>query len=113
MDSPREFPSPFITLIHHPHILSFPSLGTRVCYTLDHMPVALLALVVPLDHEVREVGDERTTEASWTGGEIDELFVLGPFRFGGEDGFLWMREEGREGERVSLGKREGERNDET
>jgi hypothetical protein len=44
--------------------------------------------MVELNHKVRKVGHHRAPEAAWTRGEVDELFVLGPLRFGGEDGFL-------------------------
>lgn len=66
-DAPWELPSPAIALVHSAHILPIPLLRTAIFNTLNDVPVALLALVVPLNHEVRQIGDECSTETTGPG----------------------------------------------
>jgi hypothetical protein len=56
--------------------------------TFDDVPVALFALVIELDHEIREVGDHRSTEATRSCTKVDELLVLGPLELGLQYRFL-------------------------
>jgi hypothetical protein len=52
------------------------------------VPIPLFPLVIPLDHEIRYIGDKSAPETAWTRREVDEFLVLGPLRLGGKDGFL-------------------------
>lgn len=81
-DSRWELAAPSITFIDRSAhtILAFSS-ASSIVYSLNHMPIALLALVVPLNHEVRNVGHERAPEAAWSAREINQLLVLRPLGF--------------------------------
>lgn len=75
-----EFSASLVTLVHRALIVGVPSPPSAVVHTLDDVSEPLLPLVIPLDHEVGQVRDERASEPSRTSGEVDELLVLGPFR---------------------------------
>ncbi len=71
--SPRELPAAFLSIID---IL----LPVTRCFarSFNYVPIALLALVVKLDHEVRKVRDHGSAEPSRPRREVDQLLVLGP-----------------------------------
>jgi hypothetical protein len=99
---PWKLSSAFVSLIDRSHVLPIPLLCAAIAHSLDDMPVALFAFVVPLDHKVWQVRDERATEPAGSGGEIDKLLVLRPFGFRCENGFLrFTREDSGEGVRIS------------
>lgn len=68
---PGKLPSTLIALVDRAHVFPIALLRARVRHTLDNVSVAFLALVVPLDHEVRQVRHERPAESTGSGGEVD------------------------------------------
>jgi hypothetical protein len=70
--------------------------------------VPLFALVIPVHHKVRQIGDQTPSEPTGSVGKVDELPVLGPLGLGGQDGFpeiSWSigKDVGRERDRLDEG----------
>lgn len=78
----RELPTPLLPLFH--------ALLVAVCRrpAFDDVSIPLLALVIKLDGEIGQVGHHGAPETTGASGEVDELLVLRPLGFGGEDRFL-------------------------
>ena len=82
---PREFSSTLVAFVHH---TIFRVRGSRLAGAFNNVAISAFAFMVKLNHKVWEIWNHGTPEASRTLREVDQLPMLRPLGFRGQNRFL-------------------------